>query len=422
MSIVTDLIINNEIPVGDIDGVNKVFTLTKAPNPEKSLELFLNGKLQVIDVDYTLYNLTITFETAPWTGSNLKIHYRYVEIAELYLELARITDAGSLAGKDKADFNDDVDGAEKPENNADVTGDHEAATIAGQGNLATENAADFDTQVDGAEKPDNNADVTGDHEADINIDNIVDGATHKKLTATKDTKIDGVESGATHGAEFGDNISGGGEGDGQVDNDGYVTKMSALKFTEGFIILDWATMSPFVVDSGADTVNHPGIIKIASSDILNNSNFVLADAVDFARLRFDKDPSFKVRFKVDNNSDQICKVAMGWYSGSANPQYIGFWTDGTVLKALIRKTGEGGYVITISGIDPTVWHTYEVRVFSGVNARFYVDGVYKTQFTTHLPIDSGLSGIFHGFAQCGVAGTPAKLFIEPYTFSQGTLR
>lgn len=125
MAIVTDLIISNETPAGDIDGVNKVFTLDKAPNPEKSLELFLNGKLQVIDVDYTLYNLTITFETAPWSGSNLKIHYRYVEIAELYLELARITDAGSLAGQDTADFNDDVDGAEKPENNADVTGDHQ---------------------------------------------------------------------------------------------------------------------------------------------------------------------------------------------------------------------------------------------------------------------------------------------------------
>ena len=40
---------------------------------------------------------------------------------------------------------------------ADVTGDNEAATIASQGALATEDIADFDTQVAGIEKPDDNA-------------------------------------------------------------------------------------------------------------------------------------------------------------------------------------------------------------------------------------------------------------------------
>jgi len=44
--------------------------------------------------------------------------------------------------------------------NADQTSINTAANIAGQGALATENAADFATQVDGAEKPANNADVT----------------------------------------------------------------------------------------------------------------------------------------------------------------------------------------------------------------------------------------------------------------------
>lgn len=147
MSVTTDLIIDDEIPSGDIDGANKVFTLAKAPNPENSIELFLNGKLQIFDVDFTVYNKTITFITAPWKNSILKINYRYVDIAELYLTIAKIIDAGLLAAKDTADFATDVDGAQKPANNATKN----------EGALADLDTADFATKVSGAQKPANNA-------------------------------------------------------------------------------------------------------------------------------------------------------------------------------------------------------------------------------------------------------------------------
>jgi len=45
------------------------------------------------------------------------------------------------------------------ESGADVTGTHQAASIAGQGALATQSSADFATQVSGAQKPENNATV-----------------------------------------------------------------------------------------------------------------------------------------------------------------------------------------------------------------------------------------------------------------------
>lgn len=49
------------------------------------------------------------------------------------------------------------DDTNKPDNNADVTSANTAANIASQGDLATQNTADFATDVDGAEKPANNA-------------------------------------------------------------------------------------------------------------------------------------------------------------------------------------------------------------------------------------------------------------------------
>lgn len=45
---------------GDIDGVNKVFVCSSVPS-----QVFKNGQLQYIDVNYTLVNKTVTFVEAP---------------------------------------------------------------------------------------------------------------------------------------------------------------------------------------------------------------------------------------------------------------------------------------------------------------------------------------------------------------------
>lgn len=56
------------------NGTNTVFIL--AHNPvEKSVQVFLNGLLQEIGVDYTLVGTTITFALAPNAGDILIIHY-----------------------------------------------------------------------------------------------------------------------------------------------------------------------------------------------------------------------------------------------------------------------------------------------------------------------------------------------------------
>lgn len=68
----TGTALTKEIPVGDIDGVNKVFTTTYEPKL-----VVLNGAIQEDGgVDYSIAGTyTITFEIAPPVGSILKSYY-----------------------------------------------------------------------------------------------------------------------------------------------------------------------------------------------------------------------------------------------------------------------------------------------------------------------------------------------------------
>jgi hypothetical protein len=66
----------NETPSGTINGSNTAFTLAHAPTTG-SLKLFLNGARQQLTGDYTLSGTTITFLTAPQSGSILLADYRY---------------------------------------------------------------------------------------------------------------------------------------------------------------------------------------------------------------------------------------------------------------------------------------------------------------------------------------------------------
>ena len=74
--IILENAIYNEVPSGDINSVNKVFTLAHIPEGV-SVELHLNGMLQRpgASYDYTISGATITFSKAPRTGSEILAHY-----------------------------------------------------------------------------------------------------------------------------------------------------------------------------------------------------------------------------------------------------------------------------------------------------------------------------------------------------------
>ena len=70
--------VDQEAPTGTINGSNAVFTLTQAPNPAASLELYRNGVLMKLNVDFTLSGVTVTFGSLsiPQTGDLLLASYR----------------------------------------------------------------------------------------------------------------------------------------------------------------------------------------------------------------------------------------------------------------------------------------------------------------------------------------------------------
>jgi len=66
----------NETPSGSINGSNQTFTLSATPSPASSLKLYVNGQLMASGgEDYTLSGNTITFNTAPPTGSVIRAWY-----------------------------------------------------------------------------------------------------------------------------------------------------------------------------------------------------------------------------------------------------------------------------------------------------------------------------------------------------------
>lgn len=66
----------NEIPSGNVDGSNTVFTLAFTPDPAGSLMLFQNGIYQnASGNDFSLDGATITFTEAPLSGAILLAQY-----------------------------------------------------------------------------------------------------------------------------------------------------------------------------------------------------------------------------------------------------------------------------------------------------------------------------------------------------------
>jgi hypothetical protein len=65
-------------PTGTVDGVNRIFLLTTAPNPGSSMQLYRNGLLQRQGADYTLAGNAVTFsvQATPQTGDILLAAYR----------------------------------------------------------------------------------------------------------------------------------------------------------------------------------------------------------------------------------------------------------------------------------------------------------------------------------------------------------
>lgn len=72
------IFVDQEVPAGVVDGVNRTFTLANTPSPVTSLQVFRNGLLQAPGVDFTLSGnvLTFTAVSTPQAGDRILVNYR----------------------------------------------------------------------------------------------------------------------------------------------------------------------------------------------------------------------------------------------------------------------------------------------------------------------------------------------------------
>lgn len=77
-TVLTGSFADNEVPSGTINGSTIAFTLLHTPSPTASLHCLKNGQLNyAAGADYTLATATITFVTAPITGTVITCDYRF---------------------------------------------------------------------------------------------------------------------------------------------------------------------------------------------------------------------------------------------------------------------------------------------------------------------------------------------------------
>lgn len=64
-----------EVPLGSIDGSNKMFRLSQAPRDGACVMLFLNGLFTPQVTGYTIYGSTINFINPPARNSSINAVY-----------------------------------------------------------------------------------------------------------------------------------------------------------------------------------------------------------------------------------------------------------------------------------------------------------------------------------------------------------
>ena len=160
-----------ETPTGLVNSSNTSYTLANTPADTDGVLVLLDGVTQYNGIDYTVSGTTITFTTAPATGSSIFAYYN---------TFTGGGGGGASAFTDLTDVPASYTGqaGKFPKVNATEDG-LEFATISGGGDML---ASTYDPQA-----------IAGDA---FDTDNHTDGTTNKVFTAIEKTKLAGIETAA----------------------------------------------------------------------------------------------------------------------------------------------------------------------------------------------------------------------------------
>ncbi len=92
--------IDGEMPAGSVNSSNTIYTLSAIPVPASSLELYRNGLVQTVGVDYTVSGTTVTFlpVAVPKSGDLIQAYYRVAGSSPAPLFADGEVPAGAVSG------------------------------------------------------------------------------------------------------------------------------------------------------------------------------------------------------------------------------------------------------------------------------------------------------------------------------------
>jgi hypothetical protein len=100
-------------------------------------------------------------------------------------------------------------------------------------------------------------------------------------------------------------------------------------------------------------------------------------------------PQFQITARVVDKAYAEAHLHIGRNGfQAAGYDYIGFRLYDSKIYAVARRAGSSEVATDITGVlNSEVYHTYKVEVLSVNSVVYYIDGVYKTEITTPLPLD-----------------------------------
>ncbi len=470
---VSDLIIDREIPTGTINGSNQVFVLSKPPDPEKSLQLTLNGILQTVGEDYSIVDVNITFMVAPPVGSILFADYRH---SLIIISTSKIGDVNGSSLENDEDWTDD-----STANLAKATADGKIVTFLQDEAPTAEGAGDLWIDTNDGNKLYRWSGTSWAEVQDSDIAQAIVNAATAQATAdskTDDTAADAAQATADGKiVTFFQSEAPTAEGAGDlwidtnddnkpyrwsgsawvaidnpvsdwsliVDDDNNKPADNATENTGDLADQDTVDSDHLDLESVLDThIKHNGLFErhdlpLESIDGWDNSDFGItvnvgsllletgtalntfryAHAATYAGIDFLKEMIARWRLKWYNSTNQLSYAYIG-FADDSSKQAFGFKVLNGTLYAFWQTGAEEDtteYTQEITGITITNFNMYRVEYSPGTSIKFFVNDVLKHTATTNLPNTTwGNDEVYSGFSIKNTETVTKRLLITQVYF------
>jgi hypothetical protein len=181
-----------------------------------------------------------------------------------------------------------------------------------------------------------------------------------------------------------------------------------------YFATDWESIDFLDITIGGNgtVTNKLGYLKLNTGTISVRSVYASSFCEAYA-LNFDQgNPVFETILKIDNFANGQLSFGIGdWSDKGTN-----FRIQSNVITARWASNGNVYYQV-ITGIDPTLFHHYKIKVTSGEKIEFFIDHVLVYTATTNIPTGNTSAALI-SFISSSYSSTTAISYILRTVFYQ----